>query len=144
MAPVAGEPGSASASIQEGLSASGGAESEVLDTTARAAYRERLEELREELEEAERLRDAGRIEQVQNERAFLERELSGAAGLGGRARRTPGPEERARKAVYNRIRHVVRGLRDVHPELADHLSSAIRTGTACVYHPSPTPNWRLD
>ena len=119
-------------------------EGEVLDAPARAAYRERLAELRDDLAEAEDLNDAGRMERARSEIGFLERELSAAVGLGGRARRTASPEERARKAVYNRIRHVLRSLQKVHPELAEHLSDTLQTGTSCLYRPRSAPDWLLD
>ena len=119
-------------------------EGELLDVPARAAYRERLAELRDDLAEAERHNDAGRMERARSEIGFLERELSAAVGLGGRARRTAGPEERARKAVYNRIQHILRNLQKVHPELADHLGETIQTGTSCLYRPRSAPDWLLD
>ena len=71
-------------------------------------------------------------------------ELAGAVGLGGRARRTAGPEERARKAVYSRVRHTLRTLAEVHPELSQHLTIAIRTGVTCAYRPERAPDWRLE
>lgn len=60
---------------------------EVLDATARAAYRQRLEELGEELEEAEAFHDIERAARAQQEIDALVRELAHGVGLGGRDRR---------------------------------------------------------
>src|ERR1700730_1395016 len=60
---------------------------EMLDEQAKVAYRRRLSELREELEEAKELGRVDRAEQAEEEIDALTRELSRAVGLGGRNRR---------------------------------------------------------
>jgi len=72
---------------------------EVLDGQARAAYRARLAELREELDQAEQFADRGRIERTRGEIEFLTEQLASAVGLGGRERRTGQASERARAAA---------------------------------------------
>ena len=57
---------------------------EMLDEQAKVAYRQRLSELREELEEAKELGKVERAEQAEEEIDALTRELSRAVGLGGR------------------------------------------------------------
>jgi hypothetical protein len=59
---------------------------EMLDDQAKASYRRRLSELREELEEAKGLGDVERAEQAEEEIDALTKELSRAVGLGGRSR----------------------------------------------------------
>jgi hypothetical protein len=66
----------------EGVSDAG----EILDPQARAAYKQRLSELREELAEAQQFHDLGRSEQLAAEIDFLTHELTRAVGLGGRGR----------------------------------------------------------
>jgi hypothetical protein len=61
--------------------------SEMLDEHAKAAYRRRLFELRDELKEAKELGSVERAEQAEEEIDALTRELSRAVGLGGRNRR---------------------------------------------------------
>ena len=68
---------------------------EVLDEEARRQYRSRVQELREELEEAESWNDPARAERTRQELAFIEQELSQAVGLGGRERRVGSAAERA-------------------------------------------------
>ncbi len=69
----------------------------VLDQKAKRAYRARLRELEEELNEASSLADPSRAEKAR-QMQFLADQLAAAVGLGGR-NRTPGsPAERARPA----------------------------------------------
>ncbi|MFE2263112.1 ATP-binding protein [Streptomyces griseosporeus] len=116
---------------------------EILDATARTAYRRRLRELEEEAEEADTAGDGPRSERIAVERDALVAQLSAAYGIGGRVRRSGSPVERARTAVTARIRAAVRRIAAVHPELGRHLDSAVRTGTLCVYQPENTPAWRV-
>lgn len=114
-----------------------------LDERARAAYRDRIVELRAELDEAEAAHDRGRADQARAELEFLTAELSGALGLGGRARRSGDPGERARKAVTNRIANSISRIERAHPELGHHLRRSIRTGTFCAYEPEQSVTWAL-
>jgi hypothetical protein len=57
---------------------------EMLDEQAKVAYKRRLSELREELEEAKELGNVERAEQAEVEIDALTKELSRAVGLGGR------------------------------------------------------------
>ncbi|MFD5813396.1 hypothetical protein [Streptomyces sp. NPDC127038] len=116
---------------------------EVVDATARAAYRRRLRELEGEAEEADARGDAARSRRIAEEKDALVRQLSAAYGIGGRVRRAGSPAERARTAVTARVRAAVRRVAAVHPELGRHLGTAVRTGTLCVYEPENPPAWRL-
>jgi hypothetical protein len=110
---------------------------EMLDPRAKAAYRRRLTEIEDDLEEARALGDASRIAQAAAEREFLARELSRAVGLGGRDRRVGSAAERARAGVTRAVRHAMERIRVQHPALGAHLERAIRTGTYCAYLPDP-------
>ncbi|MGW2570599.1 AAA family ATPase [Streptomyces sp. NPDC001537] len=116
---------------------------EVVDATARAAYRRRLRELEEEAREADETGDAGRSERIAVERDALVGQLAAAYGIGGRVRRTGSDAERARTTVTARIRAAVRRIAAAHPELGRHLETALHTGTLCVYQPEHPPEWRL-
>jgi hypothetical protein len=116
---------------------------EVLDAQARAAYRERVEELRDTVEEAQRFGDVERAARAQAELEFLLQELGAAVGLGGRSRRTADSAERARKAVSNRIRAAVARISGEHPPLGRHLERAVRTGSFCSYTPEQPVHWEL-
>ncbi len=77
---------------------------EMLDEQAKAAYRRRLSELREELEEAKELGEVERGEQAEREIDALTRELSRAVGLGGRSRRAASASEKARQTITKTIK----------------------------------------
>ena len=109
----------------------------LLDGTAKASYRRRLAELREDLAEAERHHDAGRAEQAREEIEALTEQLAAAVGLGGRGRSTGSAAERARTTVTHRLRAVIRRIAQHHPGLGDHLATRVRTGTFCSYQPDP-------
>ena len=79
----------------------------MLDEQAKVAYRRRLSDLREELEEAKRLGKVERAERAEAEIDALTRELSRAVGLGGRDRRAASASERARQTVAKTIRSVL-------------------------------------
>ena len=110
---------------------------EMLDARAKEAYRRRLTEIEDDLEEARSLGDASRVAQATAERDFLARELSRAVGLGGRDRRVGSAAERARASVTRAVRHAMGRISAQHSPLGAHLEWAIRTGTYCVYLPDP-------
>lgn len=115
----------------------------LLDDRGRAAYRARLVDLRDELEEAEADADMARAGAARAEMDAIASELATALGLGGRARAGTEPAERARKAVTQRIRNSLKRLAVLHPELAAHLDRSIRTGRFCAYRPERPIEWSL-
>jgi tetratricopeptide (TPR) repeat protein len=110
---------------------------EMLDARAKEAYRRRLAEIDEDIEEARANGDGERVAQADAERDFLLRELGRAVGLGGRDRRAASGSERARSGVTRAIRQAIARVAEHHVELGEHLDHAIRTGTYCVYSPDP-------
>ena len=124
------------ATSEDGLQdASGTGADEVLDQQARAAYRQRLTALDEDLAEAETWHDTERASRLRAEKDFLVRELAAATGLGGRPRRLGAESERARLNVTRAIRAAIAKIRDRAPAAAGHLDQAVRTGTRCSYSP---------
>jgi tetratricopeptide (TPR) repeat protein len=117
---------------------------EVLDKEALRSYRARLQELESLRDEAERDHDLARLASLDTEREQIESELRTAFGLAGRPRSVSDPTERARKAVYNRIRASTRRIEQVHPALGRHLGRSVRTGTTCCYRPDRPTVWLLD
>jgi hypothetical protein len=110
---------------------------ELLDETARAAYRKRISELADIIDDAETRGDVRRAEAAQSEHEALVKELSRAVGLRGKSRRAGAAAERARVAAQRRLREAIKKIADLDTELGAHLDKAIRTGTFCVYRPSP-------
>jgi tetratricopeptide (TPR) repeat protein len=118
---------------------------QVLDAQAKDAYRRRLAELEDDIEQARAIGDAERAAQAEAERDFLVRELARAFGLGGRERRAASASERARAAVTRAVRQAITRITEHHPQLGQHLSRTIRTGTYCAYVPDPRApaDWRF-
>jgi hypothetical protein len=112
-----------------------------LDRQARAQYRAQLIELRDELDEAKQFNDIGRTERLQAEIDFLTAELLAAFGKNGTNRKTASHAERARLAVYKRIKFSLGEIRRTNRALATHLTATIRTGYNCVYLPEQPVEW---
>ncbi|MGE0509670.1 MAG: hypothetical protein AB7Q42_12145 [Acidimicrobiia bacterium] len=116
-----------------------------IDDEARDAYRRRLAEVDEDIEEATLMNDLGRVELAQRDREYLIKELTHAVGLGGRHRLVGGTSERARTSVTRSLRYALGRLTQHHPALATHLEHSVHTGTYCVYAPDPlaSVHWRI-
>jgi tetratricopeptide (TPR) repeat protein len=115
----------------------GGDAGELLDPAARAAYKRRLGDLRDELEEAQRWSDLERAARAQQEIDFLTDELARAVGLGGRSRTAGSAAERARVNVSRTIGTVLKKIAAGSPALGQHLGATVRTGYFCSYAPDP-------
>jgi hypothetical protein len=109
----------------------------ILDSQAKAEYKQRINELRNEVGEAERFNDSYRASRARNEMNAIARQLAVAVGLGGRDRRSSSEAERARSAVTKRIKEAINRIADVMPPLGRHLAARIKTGYFCSYNPHP-------
>jgi tetratricopeptide (TPR) repeat protein len=110
---------------------------EMLDERAKTAYRHRLAEIEDDIDQARALEDTVREAQADAERDFLVRELARAVGMGGRDRRSASASERARSGVTRAIRQGIARIGEHHPQLGEHLNRTVRTGTYCAYAPDP-------
>ncbi len=113
------------------------------DDRAVRAYRRRLDDIREEIEEAEDRNDLGLVERLRAECDAIQHELRSSLGLAGRQRRLHDPTDRARKAVTARLRSVMARISAVHPELGRHLDASISTGMRCAYSPDRPVTWSV-
>jgi non-specific serine/threonine protein kinase len=109
----------------------------ILDSRAKAEYKQRIEELRNELDEAERFNDSYRAANARSEMGAIAGQLAAAVGLGGRDRRASSGAERARSAVTKRIKEAIKRIAEVVPPLGRHLAARIKTGYFCSYNPHP-------
>ena len=110
---------------------------DMLDDQAKAAYRRRLSELREKLDEAKKMGNVERGGRAEQEIDTLTRELSRAVGLGGRNRRAASASERARQSITKTIKAVLERIAQCDASLGHLLSRCIRTGNFCSYQPDP-------
>ena len=107
----------------------------VLDEAAKDAYRRRLAEIDEDIEDARVANDLGRIDLAERDREYLVAELRRAVGLGGRDRKVLDDAERAHVSVTRSIRYSLDRLAEFAPIVAAHLQQHVRTGTFCSYEP---------
>ena len=115
----------------------------VIDDRARRELKTRIRDLQQEIDGADAAHDLGRAERAREELDQIVEHLSGALGLGGRARQLGSAAERARSAVTWRIRNAIRKVASAHPRLGRHLENGVRTGTFCVYEPETPTDWAL-
>ena len=114
-----------------------------LDAKARRAYETRIVDLQHDIDDARDANDFVRAERAEAELDALTTQLAEAFGLGNRDRATGSSAERARTAVTYRIRASLKRINEVHPELARHLTNAVRTGTWCSYRPETDVVWTI-
>jgi hypothetical protein len=117
-----------------------------LDAAAKADYRRRLEDLREDIEEAEGFNDPERAARAREEYEFISQEIAGAVGLGGRDRPASSDAERARVNATRAIRKTLARVQEHDEVLGRQLDRTIRTGTFCAYEPDPERpvEWRVE
>lgn len=132
-------------SVREELPAQTSTAEPVLDRQAREAYGRRIEELRDEIEEAEANGDPERASRARAELDFIAEELHRQIRPDGSSRTAPDATERARVNVSRAIRASIAKIAEQDASLGHHLDHDIRTGVYCSYVPDPSaaPVWSL-
>jgi tetratricopeptide (TPR) repeat protein len=133
------ENGEKSSTLPEGTDSVGGLgdAGEMLDAQAKQAYKRRLHDLNEELEDMRERGQHERAERVESEIEFLRREITRAVGLGGRDRRAGSAAERARLNVTRAIKAALQKISEQHASMGELLERSIKTGSFCSYTPDP-------
>jgi hypothetical protein len=108
---------------------------EVLDSNAIRAYRSRLDELRDVIDEAKARGDAEAAERARDEMEAIAQELGRGSGLRGRPRRAESAVDRARSAVQRRLKDAVQRIGEQDPDLGAWLQRAVTTGNYCSFRP---------
>jgi hypothetical protein len=107
----------------------------VLDRAAVQRYRQRLAELRDEIDDHEAGGDDAAADKARAEREWILAELAAGTGLAGRARRFPDNNERARLAVGRAIRRALDNIERADATIGRHLRGGVHTGARCWYRP---------
>jgi len=129
---------------QEGLSISFlGDAGKVIDSQALKEYRQKIRELKEEIEEAENNNDFHRSEALRRDKEFLEQHILALTDVRGHTRKMHDYVDRARKAVTNAIKYSINKIYQTHPEFGEHLKNSIQTGTSCSYFPDKPISWEI-
>jgi hypothetical protein len=105
----------------------------VLDNVAVHEYRRRLSWLHTEIGDLESRNDVDGAARARAERDWLVAELTGASAIGGRARRFPDNEERARIAVGKAIRRALDRIEEADTFIGRYLRARVHTGARCSY-----------
>jgi tetratricopeptide (TPR) repeat protein len=106
-----------------------------IDVKAKDAYRRRLEDLREQVDEAQALENDDEAMRLETEIDAIVAELARALGLGGRDRPTSSGAEKARLNVTRALRAAIGRIEQADEEAGRALDRAVRTGTFCSYQP---------
>jgi non-specific serine/threonine protein kinase len=109
----------------------------IIDSKAKAEYKRRIAQLRNDLEQAVQFNDFYRVARIRSEMDAIAEQLADAVGLGGRNRRASPNAERARSAVTKCVKKAIHKIGEANPSLGYHLAARIRTGYFCSYNPHP-------
>ena len=132
---------------KEGVSVLGQSDAgPVIDEDAVSAYHSRLNEIEEELGNAQDNNDLGKIDALESEKGWIESELANSKGLGGEIRKLGDDRNRVRNRVGNAIRRAKKKIKQYDRPLSEHLQRPIlNLGHTLSYVPrdgltwSPTP-----
>ena len=131
-----GAPTPAGAGAEPGLASSAfGDAGPILDAGAKDAYRRRLAEIEDDMDEGGRTTTVNVRPKPTSNGTCSSVNCHHAVGLGGRDRPAGSASERARASVTRAIRGAVSRIGEHHASSGTHLDRAVRTGTFCAYLP---------
>ena len=116
----------------------------VMDECYKDEVRQKLQDIREGIEEAKRLNKDDEIMRLELERDNLSRTVKAALGLAGSPRQHSRVRDRIRITVTNGIKRVFDQLKNAeNKELRHHLVDSISTGHYPIYGPRLEIDWVL-
>ena len=106
-------------------------------------YKSRLGELKRDIGEAEEQYNETLKKELVEQREWIFGEIRRITGNKGKSRSVNPDEEKARKAVLQRLQsaYEILGKSKEYAELLKHLESSISTGTNLMYRPTDTISW---
>lgn len=111
------------------------------DRRALREWQQRARELLGEIEEAREASDHARIEEIEEEVAFLTKAMEGGKGLGGLQRKAGDKRKNVRDAFRNAVDRAIKQIEKYDKPLAEHLKASISHGNEVVYRPSIPITW---
>lgn len=114
--------------------------SEVADDRALKEYAKTLRDIEDDLEDARKENDFGRIAARENDRDVLLAHVKAATASQGRKRRTGDAMDRIRLQITQALTRAMKRFAD-HEELHRHLARSIRRGVELSYCPDPPTVW---
>jgi hypothetical protein len=115
----------------------GSAGDPVLDERARLAYRRRIEELQQDVDEAEADADSERAARARLELDRFVEELARTTGFAGRPRTFGDEAERARVSVNKALKRALQQLLQSDREIGEYIAVRLVTGLRCTLHREP-------
>ncbi|MGD0897011.1 MAG: hypothetical protein ABR915_04185 [Thermoguttaceae bacterium] len=118
-----------------------------LDERALHEYKERLQEVETDLEDAQQCNDSGRQERLEREKNEILAGVHAARGLGNNVRDLNSDADRLRSRIYSALRTAYKKLEDNKaPKLAQHFRESISSekGTFTYAPKLSTPAWSFD
>jgi hypothetical protein len=106
------------------------------DGAAMREYRQRLSDLRAEIDRVEAKDELARADAARAERARLIAEVVGGKGFYGRAGHCSDSGKGARMAVGDAIRRAVAEIATADAVIGAHLDHTVHTGVRCCYRPA--------
>ena len=86
-------------------------------------------------------KDPGRCLELNEDRTRIEQYLRSGTNIGGKPRRISSRRDNQRTSVKHAITAALSHIKDLHPELHDHLQAFVKTGSTCRYTPRPPMRW---
>lgn len=114
---------------------------DVADRQALREWQQRARELLGEIEDAREAGDHARIEEIEEEMAFLTKAMEGGKGLGGRQRKAGDKRKNVRDAFRNAVDRAIRQIEKYDKPLGEHLKASIKHGNEVVYRPEMSITW---
>lgn len=113
----------------------------VLESHDLKQYREQMNDLQEEIQEAENNNDLGRVQKLKEDLHAVTEEVGRATGLGGRNRKAADDRERVRKTISVGIRRALKAIKKEHEPLWKHLKNSLKIGEYLSYQPDQPTSW---
>jgi len=116
---------------------------DILDDQAIKKLYESRQELNEDILEAKKNNDLGRIADLNEEMCWIEQQLSAGLDKYGRHRKFQDKRENCRKSISKEITKSLNKIKekDQDQSLWRHLKNSIKTGTQCYYRPEKSIPW---
>ena len=114
---------------------------DVADKQALREWQQRARELLGEIDEARDAGDHARVEEIEEEMAFLTKAMEGGKGLGGRQRKAGDKRKNVRDAFRNAVDRAIKQIEKYDKPLAEHLKAAIKISNEVAYRPGMSITW---
>lgn len=130
--------------LEQGLKVSGQKDAgPLLDETAKRKYQQRIDDLDDEIREAERNNDLGSLDKAKQEKDSIVQQLAASVGFGGRDRKIADEHKKITDRVCKNISNVLKKIGNHNDQLWRHLSITLKLGTFCSYRPEKPIPWEL-